>query len=412
VRIRRGFRRFAIVAFAILLPIAAWSLWDYIEGVRLARAIQAIHAKGDPVSEYEITRFHVPATEEQQRASRYYLAAAVLASGSSIYRKMPSEALGRFAEALAMLDRATPLDFRGFSPGSEFSYRVSNLMELERLNSLRTESLARDGHGDGAAASLVASLRLRRTLAESWWWADRNAPADLGGILNHSRASDAALRLMQNAYDAAMNPTAVEDRIIRMRGRMIEFFWREYFGSTPVTPVRGASPRLPLRERLRRPLLAHRFVSGLETAERLLEAARQPWPRKLDAVDKPSAPAPMQGRADRSFWWFMRPFQFSIEPGFVDAGTRLASDRVALAALAIERFRRPHGGVSPTSLADLVPQYLQSIPDDPFSGKPLVYRRDDDGYIVYSVGSNRADDGGKIGDTALDIGLRISASER
>ena len=52
-------------------------------------------------------------------------------------------------------------------------------------------------------------------------------------------------------------------------------------------------------------------------------------------------------------------------------------------------------------LEDLVPPYLQAMPIDPFSGKPLRYTTRDGGYSVSSVDSNRA--GGR------DLGLRIRA---
>ena len=45
-RVRPALRRIAIVAFAIPIPIAAHSLWDYIEVRRLVREIQAIRAQG------------------------------------------------------------------------------------------------------------------------------------------------------------------------------------------------------------------------------------------------------------------------------------------------------------------------------------------------------------------------------
>jgi len=49
----------------------------------------------------------------------------------------------------------------------------------------------------------------------------------------------------------------------------------------------------------------------------------------------------------------------------------------------------------PETLSQLVPEFLDKLPTDPSSGKPLVYRRDGCGFIVYSVGPNMKDDGGK-----------------
>ncbi|HEX7010442.1 MAG TPA: hypothetical protein VF184_10695 [Phycisphaeraceae bacterium] len=59
-------------------------------------------------------------------------------------------------------------------------------------------------------------------------------------------------------------------------------------------------------------------------------------------------------------------------------------------ALAVERYRLDQGEL-PQNLADLVPQYLDAVPSDPFDGKPLRYLRLDAGY---SVGHDGVDDGG------------------
>ena len=56
----------------------------------------------------------------------------------------------------------------------------------------------------------------------------------------------------------------------------------------------------------------------------------------------------------------------------------------------------------PTRIEELVPEFLPAVPLDPFSGNPLIYRQADSGYVVYSTGPNRTDDGGEFGDiTAL-----------
>ncbi len=41
--------------------------------------------------------------------------------------------------------------------------------------------------------------------------------------------------------------------------------------------------------------------------------------------------------------------------------------------------------------------YINKIPIDPFSDKPLVYRKTDEGFILYSVGLDYKDDGGVLG---------------
>jgi hypothetical protein len=63
-------------------------------------------------------------------------------------------------------------------------------------------------------------------------------------------------------------------------------------------------------------------------------------------------------------------------------------------ALALAAYRADHGRY-PVTLAELAPKYLPSVPNDIFSGKPLIYRPDKDGYLLYSVGGNGKDDGGR-----------------
>ena len=71
-----------------------------------------------------------------------------------------------------------------------------------------------------------------------------------------------------------------------------------------------------------------------------------------------------------------------------------ARRRAALTALAVERFRVKRGELPP-ALATLVPEFLPAIPADPFVDHPLRYVRLAKGYVVYSVGIDRQDDGGK-----------------
>lgn len=70
----------------------------------------------------------------------------------------------------------------------------------------------------------------------------------------------------------------------------------------------------------------------------------------------------------------------------------LAHVRLALTALAIERFRATHGKL-PENLNVLAPG--SAVPKDPFDGTPLRYRPLTNGYVVYSVGADRHDDSGR-----------------
>ena len=63
-------------------------------------------------------------------------------------------------------------------------------------------------------------------------------------------------------------------------------------------------------------------------------------------------------------------------------------------AFAMAAYKKDAGRY-PAKLADLAPKYLAAVPGDLFSGKALIYKPTEKGYLFYSVGPNGKDDGGR-----------------
>ena len=78
---------------------------------------------------------------------------------------------------------------------------------------------------------------------------------------------------------------------------------------------------------------------------------------------------------------------------FNDNALRFAGLANAQAAVAIERWRLAHPGRLPDTLAELVPAYLTGVPQDPYDGQPVRYKKLPVGYVVYSVGTGWTDHG-------------------
>jgi len=71
--------------------------------------------------------------------------------------------------------------------------------------------------------------------------------------------------------------------------------------------------------------------------------------------------------------------------------------RGVLAIVAVMRYRKALGQY-PDNLEELASTgYLEILPIDPFSGNPLLYRRTDDGFTLYSIGMDFKNDGGVLG---------------
>ena len=154
-----------------------------------------------------------------------------------------------------------------------------------------------------------------------------------------------------------------------------------------------------------RPLYTHRFVNTLKAWSELSDIARKPWPERAALAAGPIARLseewgpndPPSGPTTAVMW-----FQQAMDPDGI------IHDRCSRIAVAIERYRRANRESLPGALTDLAPNYLADIPQDPFTGKPLLYRAGPDSYVVYSVGRNGKDDGGKLRvQPDPDTGIRV-----
>jgi hypothetical protein len=88
-------------------------------------------------------------------------------------------------------------------------------------------------------------------------------------------------------------------------------------------------------------------------------------------------------------WQTLRARQrFELRDKRVAAHVRLLTAELAA------RCYQSEQGRAPTGLAQLVPKYLQRVPLDPFSGRPMLYRQQSTYWLLYSVGEDGVDDGG------------------
>ncbi|GEM_PF-7019934 len=119
----------------------------------------------------------------------------------------------------------------------------------------------------------------------------------------------------------------------------------------------------------------------------LIAAASAPdWPMLRSKLPNPPVAAP-----DR---YFRSAAMLSADKIFEAQYRHIAGRRLAAIALGTRCFALDNGGKLPRKIGDLAPKYLSSIPTDPFTaGKPMNY--DPDQGILYSVGPDGKDDGGK-----------------
>ncbi|MCJ7776712.1 MAG: hypothetical protein MUP16_00110, partial [Sedimentisphaerales bacterium] len=100
-------------------------------------------------------------------------------------------------------------------------------------------------------------------------------------------------------------------------------------------------------------------------------------------------------------------YPFNISNTFYE--TR-AKTEALIAVLAILRFKADNYRL-PVTLDELVALgYLKSIPIDPYSDGPLIYKRTGDNFALYSVGEDFEDDGGLAPASFTSTSLRQSVT--
>jgi len=405
-------------------------MWGWIESARLDRALDALEARKQPL---DIAQFYPkPTTPEQKEASHLYAEAGKLvgdrpvaalnaARVSRLIEELctaPAGAPGRtravedleafeapYAKALELVERASPLKGVGWDEGDRpqrFSIGEIRPLTLARANVARIARHACTRDDGGAAAALVASLRLQR------FWNPRlpliRTAHSLQLVLTGRGASPELLRDIQEEYASTTSDRAFEELMLRERAIWLSFVLPGVFSEQlPGSSARRITPPEAIATRLAQPLRDHRLVAEIDEFDQAIEVAEKPWPATFDAINAFAKAHPSirsQSMPPGLLENLTRPLgahiATNVMTSYVGAiAETLARVRSSVGAIAVARYARAHANALPETLQKLVPDYLSGRLIDPFSGDELKYRQDAGGYKVYSVGSNRKDDGGE-----------------
>lgn len=137
-------------------------------------------------------------------------------------------------------------------------------------------------------------------------------------------------------------------------------------------------------------LMQKEYVMHLDYFERCIDAAQLPLHERTHKFGE----IHMDFAEDVSRWQIYI-FSISANMKCAEIDMRVIGRlRCAEMALAIERYRLARGEV-PGSLEDLVPEFMEAVPLEPFDGEPLRYiRHEEGGYTLYCIGDDWVDNGG------------------
>jgi hypothetical protein len=400
----------------------------------LSTALDAIAARGEPVHYGDI--LPAPQTALQREAANLYAQAADLAYERDIEENHRASRLDVDAPggteipldeiradyrggdpALELLDRATPMYFHGFDADlrpddtPQQSHLEAGLSDLGLFACLRADLASIGGNADLAVAALVPCIRLQRTLSfpSSQSAHSVRILGSLRILFRHTQPSAGALATLRHAIDSWPEQDTMLRSTLQDRGRHLEIV--RMSTQWAAVGVLGAIDSVLLH-----PFWLASMRRALPAYDGPIAIAQRPWSERWTAVEQQQRPQ-MQAflRHRQSNWFtlntdpFAAPFVWS-EVRIRQSAYDLAARRIAALTVSLEQYRRAHDGALPASI---------DAPEDPFSGKPLIVKKDADGYFVYSVDMNHKDDGGILygfgsaglshfgEQTPRDFGIRI-----
>lgn len=428
--IRYRFRKWhGVVAILLLLLV----LLRISGGIKLKKKLQALKNKGYPVTLEDLERLYsLPAGA--QNAADVYLDAF------SKYKKWDKEAMrnvpiaGRASipaqtealgaptiqaankflsdnqQVLSLLHKAAsmehcrypddltpvsnPIRYRRFDLGNDAQLAVY-LLRLEALIASENKDF------DKFLASISACMALARSFD--------------GPLMIHRETHNSVLWRVYGSIERAVNRTSFTDeQLLKLSELVSESDNDRGFKNALLTeyclglhryiaPLPEVSKQLGEQESgLLRKLIISRILGFnsknaldyTDMMQKSLDALELPNPDRLKAFDAVRQSVPKKNKQGRYIISEVMILERELD--------HQARTRVTLAALAVERYRLAEGHL-PKSLDDLVPAYMKTVPEDPFDGENLRYRRLKTGYVVYSVNDDLSDNGGiEINQKRLD----------
>jgi hypothetical protein len=415
----------SVAAGLVLLGLGLLVVWRMRLASDVNHQLAALRAAGLPTNGQEANAYYTNYPDNQNAAVKMALAFAALtnypdfrsndvmrikfpARNESLtpeqsnllsgYCAMNSNALALAREAIQLPHARYPIDM---SWGAK--------TRLPHLAKLRSLAQAAEFHSlfapNDSAMDISSIISMARTLDTEPVWISklvrfammRIAVSSLERRLNANGLGEEDLKSLEQPFALASDTNQMVNGLVGERALHIPNFrmsWAEinrivrHDDQEPSgPPAAGPQPFI------------FKFTGFFERDLRFYLAAMQTnislaaaYPKDLATIS--NVEEQILHTAKKQYYIFSGLLLPAAKSAIIKEATSVAQLRTAQAAIAIERFRLARGKL-PDQLDDLVPQFLPAVPQDPFDGEPLRYRRLETGYVVYSVGSDGQDNGGR-----------------
>jgi hypothetical protein len=428
----------------VVNPVVVWIISSFQASQKLAVLVAKVRERKEPLTTVELNDYYKPAlnrpdmTAEIEAALSHCGSPALAALakdlpivGTGAKPPLPSESwpqlpdveayLAQQAPAVESLDDFVrrngtvrfPIDLRA---GLTMPYpHVAPLRNLARVLALQFDVDLYRGRTGDAVDRILAQLALARTLETEPTLISQLvrlavlsiARAQTQDLMRQVELEDSDLARLQDS----LRQFDEEQSLKRALAGERTFAYLACVAAGLMTddwPVISAADAIQLVDHP--PRRVHDAAKMLEFSLRIAEAADESLASALRESQQVDADALELAQHLTGKFLYRLTLLNSSNRAFVSAFVRWAAKRdCADAALATERYRLSHHQW-PETLEQLVPEYLPAVLIDPFNGQPMKMLVTSEELTIYSVGTDREDNRGKLseGDEAhTDLGFVV-----
>ncbi len=428
----RKYPRALILSLAAVLLLALLLLWHHFQQRQTERAmaekLAAIRAQGFPASSAEIDAWYAEPPAGQNAATLYLQAFQQMVplplnnpwfdsqSSSNIFQRtnpIPPQARIELASlttsnqaALQLLHDGAKLTGARYPVNLSAGFNallphLSQIRDAGKLLSAEALHHAVNDRAQPAVASLISGLRLGHSLS--------NEPIFISCLVQIATYTETVRSLENLLHRITLPPGLLPPLLAELhRAENSLNLTRALAGercsglgifADPSQMLSVASSGAP-------PSPAEAFMASLYKASGLQHQDHQAYLQFMEASIQASQKPPeemnaafkkvehdLEKQLTEHRWRIM--FTSMLLPALTKASDKkiecLARLRLAHAALQLQLWQSTHTNQLPDSLAA-----ISEIPLDPFDAKPLRYRRTETGFLLWSIGPDMIDQGGKL----------------
>jgi hypothetical protein len=426
IRTRKVILRMLMVLLVIITVfLIVRAFFNYTLGRKLDAAIKQAKADGIPVSSWDLA----PACSDSENGAPLWRAAEALFSVSKgpemasaqkavecLYVGSPIEDsvrgdllawISRNRKVLGLIGDASAMRCFRFDPPGKRSFEkyypdTKKLIQMTRLVALESVFRAESGDIEGAMDQCRRGFRFLNGLSNS----------DCNFLINDLIAISAR-KLLIASFNRIAQGLAMDSAVLSSWiGEFDVAEWRRQYAAgvrgdgvfaleyglvfiaggrdieEGIFPWQRAWSRFA--NWMMRPLLKSQVLENMKLYRRLESLYPLPYYLQRAQFEK------LRPESDELPWYKKPLGQFfpNYQSAFLKEASLEAVTLATEAGLACKIYKNKYGRY-PENLDALVPEILDKVPIDPFSDKPLVYKLTADEVLVYSLGSNEKDDGGR-----------------